>query len=90
MMEPFVVHFLISLILVVRAVSSTAQWKTLRPVGMTVGMTVGMMDGKRSFVLAWIVARWNKRPGKNKVEISRQPLHQAAQSEGCDCKRRQH
>lgn len=52
----------------------------------------GRHDGrqKESFVLVWIVARWIKRPGKNKVEISRQSLHQAAQSSGCDCKRRQH
>ena len=34
-MDPFVVHFLISLMLVLKAVSSTAQWKTLRPGGMT-------------------------------------------------------
>lgn len=33
-MAPLVVHFLISLMLVVRAVSSTAQWNTLRPVDM--------------------------------------------------------
>jgi hypothetical protein len=33
-MAPLVVHFLISLMLVVKAVSSTAQWKTLRPVDM--------------------------------------------------------
>lgn len=35
-MAPLVVHFLISLMLVVRAVSSRAQWKTLRPVDMAV------------------------------------------------------
>lgn len=35
MMAPLVVHFLISLMFVVNAVSSTAQWKTLRPVDMT-------------------------------------------------------
>lgn len=34
-MEPLVVHFLISLIFVVKAVSSTAQWKILRPGDMT-------------------------------------------------------
>ena len=34
-MEPLVVHFLISLIFVVKAVSSTAQWKILRPDDMT-------------------------------------------------------
>lgn len=33
-MAPLVVHLLISLMLVVRAVSSTAQWKTLRPADM--------------------------------------------------------
>lgn len=55
-------------------------------------LTSGRHDGwqKESFVLVWIVAGWKRRPGKNKVEIIRQPLHQAAQSEGCDCERRQH
>lgn len=38
---PLEVHFLISLILVVRAVSSTAQWKTLRPVDMVEGFPQG-------------------------------------------------
>lgn len=33
-MAPLVVHLLISLMLVVKAVSSTAQWKTLRAAAM--------------------------------------------------------
>lgn len=36
MIAPFVAHFLISLIFVVSAVSSTAQWKTLRPADIVV------------------------------------------------------
>lgn len=38
---PLAVHFLISLMLVVKAVSSTAQWKTLRPVDMVEGSRRG-------------------------------------------------
>lgn len=34
MIAPLAVHFLISLMLVVKAVSSTAQWKTLRAADM--------------------------------------------------------
>lgn len=39
-MDPLVVHFLISLIFVVKAVSSTAQWNILRPADMTDGQIV--------------------------------------------------
>jgi hypothetical protein len=47
-MAPLVVHLLISLMLVVRAVSSTAQWKTLRPADMALneGRATGRFDGK--------------------------------------------
>lgn len=49
MIAPLAAHFLISLMLVVRAVSSTAQWKTLRVVdiGEGIGTPHLVLDGAR-------------------------------------------
>ena len=45
MIAPLVAHFLISLMFVVSAVSSTAQWKTLRPADIVLSISNGIGVG---------------------------------------------